>query len=617
MRPATRSLDAFRLDRGPMSADSQRTSHTAGGGAGGAADSPRTHGGQRQSRRRGRRGERDGDADRRPPQAQEPAGGEARLSLAPTAEVLRRLYVDQHLSLAEVGERLGCSPSWVSKLLARHGIASRRGGGRRLRDGTIDVELVRRRYEVDGRTIAEIAHELATTPDKVATRLRHAGVALRPARPRAGRLPRLPRAKLVAAYVKQRLTVDQIARARGCSPTHVRNELRRHGIRRKRTPGPLPAGWTPLTPAVLRRLYLDEALTVAEVASRVGGSAARVLAALRRAGIPRRPRGTPSGHRIEPLTAELLHQLYVVEGLSAAGVVARLGGVQDRVYPALAKYGIPSRPRHRPAPQLTISRTELEEAYVTGRRSKEEIASAYGVAVWQVTLRLRADGIRRPRQPRPKPEAPPAADLARLYLDEGLTLADLTRRYRTGRPTVRSWLDEAGIPVSPRTSRQHRRQLPLDEVEEAYWDQGCTASEIASRLGTTIDQVLRCLHDHGVPVRAGFGRDDAVSVLDQLYADPAVARVLRREGIPSRPQGGSIAERFPLPFPLTPALLRALYRRLGLSARHIELLTGQPEEQVLEALRRAGVGVRPAGSFSPWRQRQLDESASGRVQSEG
>ena len=49
---------------------------------------------------------------------------------------------------------------------------------------------------------------------------------------------------------------------------------------------------------------------------------------------------------------------------------------------------------------------------------------------------------------------------------------------------------------------------------------------------------------------------------------------------------------------------------LGLSARHIELLTGQPADQVLDALHDAGLPVRPKGSMSPWRQRLLQSIIS-------
>jgi len=60
----------------------------------------------------------------------------------------------------------------------------------------------------------------------------------------------------------------------------------------------------------------------------------------------------------------------------------------------------------------------------------------------------------------------------------------------------------------------------------------------------------------------------------------------------------------PLPHPLTQPLLHALYNDLGLSTRHIELLTGQPFEQILDALHVASIPVRHLAGRSPWLTRQ-------------
>lgn len=106
-------------------------------------------------------------------------------------------------------------------------------------------------------------------------------------------------------------------------------------------------------------------------------------------------------------------------------------------------------------------------------------------------------------------------------------------------------------------------------------------------------------------MRVGFGQPEAMCVLDQLYDDRQIRAVVRRHRIAPVRAPGPIADRFPEPAALSPDLLRSLYSDIGLAARHIELLTGQPEEQILDALHLAGIEVRTFGSPSPWRQRQL------------
>lgn len=117
--------------------------------------------------------------------------------------------------------------------------------------------------------------------------------------------------------------------------------------------------------------------------------------------------------------------------------------------------------------------------------------------------------------------------------------------------------------------------------------------------------VLRALHEkrHSRPTRRLPLRqaDRGLLLLDDLYADPDVVAPLQRHHIPVRPQHGPIVARFPQPAPLTTSLLRQGYLGIGLSAQHIELLTGQPAHQILDALHAAAIPVRTIdGTASPW-----------------
>jgi hypothetical protein len=179
--------------------------------------------------------------------------------------------------------------------------------------------------------------------------------------------------------------------------------------------------------------------------------------------------------------------------------------------------------------------------------------------------------------------------------------------FHTSAPTVREWLDQAGIPVKPRTTRATRTQLDPQQVRELYEQRQWTSTEIAAHLDTTPALVLRTLHEHDIPVRRGPSRRPAApdaARLTALYGDPEVLALLRAHRIPRRSIGGGIAERFPQPIPLTGPFLTAAYQDIGLSATHIEQLTGQPTERVLAELRSHDIQVRSTASFSPWFLRQ-------------
>ncbi len=474
-------------------------------------------------------------------------------------EALVRLYRDEGLTLAQVGAAHGHSHGWARSRLLAAGVALRPGGQQPAKtapdDGLTAAQL--ERWYADGLTVADIAARSGRPRDTVAATLRGAGVQFR----RGRRPPTLDPSQLRALYVDAHLTLAQTAKQLGCSTRSVSSRLTAAGIapRPSRRPATAPT-LAPLTAPQLRDLYLTQGLGLAEIAARVGGSMTRIRGALIRHRIPRRASGT-----------------------------------------------------HRAVAPLDVDAATLHQLYVTERLDDPAIAARYGVPVHRVLRRRRQLGVIRPQVPPPHPPPPPPPppdELRRLYLEEGLTLAVIAGRYRTAAPKVRRWLDEDGIPVRPRTTRATRTVFDPALLRELYTDRNWTAAEIAAELDASPHTVLRSLHANAIPVRRGGARplrdadQPTTRLLTALYADPDIAAALSRHRVPRRPRPGPIADRFPTPATLTPALLRALYDGVGLSARQIELLTGQPHEQILDAVHAAGLPVRCNAGPSPWSARQ-------------
>jgi transposase len=307
-----------------------------------------------------------------------PRGTASPATAALTPEVLVDLYHRQGMTLAEIAFRFGCSPSGVRKRLLRDGIPVRPRRGKRIRPGDpLSAEVLRRFYVDERLSIAAIARRLHTSRDKVSLRLRRYGIPVRA----GGRYPSDPKLRetMVQLYTVEGLGVEEVASRTGISPGRAGELLRAAGIRlRPPPPRPLPPGWQPLTRELLAELYVSQRLTLAEVAERVGGSTSRVGDALRRHGIPRRPRGSRSLPGREPLTRELLVELYVNQGLGSVTIARRLGGHPSRILKALDRFGIPIRQRKRPGP---IDADKLVELYVERRLSLDEIASTTGMSV--------------------------------------------------------------------------------------------------------------------------------------------------------------------------------------------------------------------------------------------
>lgn len=259
----------------------------------------------------------------------------------------------------------------------------------------------------------------------------------------------------------------------------------------------------------------------------------------------------------------------------------------------------------------------LRHLYLCQQRSTYEIADRTGLDRQRVTRILRKTGV--PLRPRGagrsralrRPGDPP--DLPRLMRDlyEDAKLSSRQVSVILGMPerTVRQRLRRYGIMARTRgrCNREDRKTVPPEVLEYLYSELGMTASEVGHRLGIAGNTVLRDAHALGIPVRTGgvvpLPGPDAIELVAALYADPLIAAVLTAHGIPPVPAGGSLADRFPRPVPLTTPLVKDLYWACGTGLSHIELLTGQASESVRKFMLRAGIPLRPPGGRTPFLRR--------------
>jgi transposase len=270
--------------------------------------------------------------------------------------------------------------------------------------------------------------------------------------------------------------------------------------------------------------------------------------------------------------ADKLAHLYLCRGLSTYAIGEITGLSRQRVTRMLRRAGVPLRPRGagRLRPLRRDDPPGLRQVmvglYQAGRLSSPQIAAI--VAMPERTVR------------------------------------DRLRRYGIQARTRGRW------------NREDRQIVPAELLDDLYTRLGMTADEVGRRLGTSRGIVLRSAHDAGIPVRAGGAvpvqGPEEIELIDALYADPLIAAVLDTRGIPRMPPGAPGWERFPVPVPLTTALVKDLYWGCGTALSHIELLTGQPAMTIRGFMHRAGIPLRHPGGRTPflrrWRQsRQAGE----------
>ena len=169
------------------------------------------------------------------------------------------------------------------------------------------------------------------------------------------------------------------------------------------------------------------------------------------------------------------------------------------------------------------------------------------------------------------------------------------------------WLAHYGIERRPHpyTHNPDAQDLDTEQLRKLYVDDEWTSVEIADLLGVTSRTILNHLHQHGIPLRPSGARrpPTAGPVLERLYDDPAVTKILKRHRIPIAPTPGSLRERFPEPAPLDAALLKSLYEDIGLSISQITLITGHHDNAVRRILQTNGIATRSSTEVSPWTSR--------------
>jgi transposase len=256
-----------------------------------------------------------------------------------------------------------------------------------------------------------------------------------------------------------------------------------------------PSTRRPPEPAILRRLYIDEGLSVAAVAARLGvadGTAHKWLLA---AGVRmRQPVSTPR----TDVSDDDIRRLYTSAGHTAAEIATQLGCPTTTVYTRLQRLGVPRRPavtrkRTRPADD------ELRRLYSDEGLSLRQLAERFSVTPQAVHQWLVAAAIPR-RPPAAREDDPDSSTLVALY-GEGWSGPQLARRFGCSTTTIYGRLERAGVP------RRDRRAVGRPELLDAI-DAGLSAPEMAARFAVSVSAVCRALAREGLetPTQAARGQ---------------------------------------------------------------------------------------------------------------
>lgn len=186
----------------------------------------------------------------------------------------------------------------------------------------------------------------------------------------------------------------------------------------------------------LRRLYLDEQMSMGRMAVHFGVGTDTARRWLEAAEIPLRTRrqaafnrGPRESRKLPPLERELLERMYVRQQRSASDVASALGVGLRRVTESLEHHGIPFEQR---ASKTFLPPDVVKGMYVNRHMSIKRIARHFGVHHGRVSDLLDELGVKKP-----KPESPlPRRQVERF---EEVVVAQTL----TGKPVTRivAWLE--------------------------------------------------------------------------------------------------------------------------------------------------------------------------------
>lgn len=236
-------------------------------------------------------------------------GDQSRPSKRPDADTLRSLHVTQELTVEQIAGRYDVTCETVRRWLTANNIAVRRRtftapDRLELRDLYLDQEL----------PLNRIAAIYGVSRSTVTGWMREANIPIRAARPNVPDAP--PDDELRALYIEDRHTLQQLGAKFGVSTPVVSRWLREAGIDRR--PQGRQRAEAP-DPDVLRRSYVDDGLSVNELAARFGASHGTIRSWLQAAGIELRAPGRQRIPAPDPVDLRHLRQ----QGKSAPDIAAK------------------------------------------------------------------------------------------------------------------------------------------------------------------------------------------------------------------------------------------------------------------------------------------------------
>jgi len=205
---------------------------------------------------------------------------------------------------------------------------------------------------------------------------------------------------------------------------------------------------------------------------------------------------------------KILEDFYLNQKLSIRHIAKKLNVSYGTIQRWLIKFSIPRREGN--PEKIVIPKEELLKLYVEQEKSASEIAKIYNIAHTTILDKLEKYGIEKRKDKKLKDIPNLKEEFRRLYTKEGKTMEEIALIYGVCKEAIFKWLKKFGIKreipvVEFEKSDKKLREIPKDELKQIlmdlYLNKGLSLAQIAELYNTTKQAVRGWFLKFNIPRR--------------------------------------------------------------------------------------------------------------------
>lgn len=187
-----------------------------------------------------------------------------------------------------------------------------------------------------------------------------------------------------------------------------------------------------------------------------------------------------------------IRKLYIKEGLSTAQISERLGTNDVTISNRLKKQGVKVQDKRI---RDDLDDEEIKKLYIEEGLSTIQIGKKFGTSSQTINKRLRKQGIK--VQDKKIRDDLDAEEIRKLYVEEGLTIIEISEKLRTSKSTISRRLKKQGVKVQ---DKRIHDDLDVEEIKKLYIEEGLSTVQIGKRLGVHHSTINMRLKNQGIKV---------------------------------------------------------------------------------------------------------------------